>query len=260
MDNRLEGKVAFVTGASRGQGRAHALRLAREGADIVGVALHSPDESQAFKETIALVEETGRRMIGRAADVRRLDELEAAVAEGMDTFGRLDVVVANAGVITTGSALATTEEDWRRTFDVNVLGAWLTCKAAAPRIIEGARGGSIVLVGAVSGLRGTAMAAAYAASKHAVVGLAASLAQELGPHGIRVNSVHPSGVGVPARPEAVPEATWDALLEQRSAVHLLKVPAVDQEDVAAAAAFLASDDARFLTGVAMPVDAGFLAK
>lgn len=261
MSTRLEGKVAFVTGARGGMGRTHAQCLARHGADIVAVDMTSPDDDVEFKQTIALVEETGRRIVAQAADVRQLDQLEAAAAAGMEAFGRLDVVVANAGVIRLGNLSEMSQEDWQLTFDVNVLGAWLTCKATVPHLIAGGRGGSVVLVSSVLGLRGSPLVGGYAASKHAVVGLGTSLAQELGPHGIRVNTVHPTNVDTPMLRTMVPEGVWDNVIENYwKPTHLLPVGVIEPMAVSDAVAFLASDEARYITGVALPVDAGFLAK
>lgn len=260
MSNRLEGRVAFVTGARGGMGRTHAVRLAREGADIVGVDVHSPDEDVELKQTIAMVEETGRRMIGRAADVRDLDQLEAAVQDGLDAFGRLDVVVANAGVIRSGTILTIDQEAFQHMLDVNLLGVWLTCKATVPHMIEAGNGGSVIVVSSTLGLRGSPLAGAYAASKHGVVGLTTSMAQEFGSHRIRVNSVHPTNVDTPMLRNIVAKEMWDGVLEYWKGTHLLPVGVIDPMDVSDAVAFLASDDARSITGVTLPVDAGFLAK
>lgn len=260
MSGRLDDRVAFITGVARGQGRAHAVRLAEEGADIVGVDLRSPDDDPEFRETIALVESTGRRMIGRAADVRKLGELTSAADSGVSAFGRLDVVVANAGVLKTG-ALSSSEEDWRLAFDVNALGAWLTCKATVPHIVSGGRGGSVVIVSSIFGLKGQKGAVAYTASKHAATGLMRTLALELAPERIRVNSVHPTAVDTAMLRAAVPSGlSWEQFAETMRGLNALPVGCIEPEGVSAAVAFLASDDARYVTGVALPVDAGALAK
>jgi SDR family mycofactocin-dependent oxidoreductase len=262
VSKRLEGKVAFVTGAARGMGRAIAVRLAEEGADIIACDLPGAGDgyrtygSEDAAVTAKLVEETGRGIVFGDADVRKLDQLEAAVAAGVDRFGRLDVVVANAGTIRHAGAIEMSEEDWQFVLDVNLTGAWLTCKAAVPHVQAGGQGGSVVLNCSVRGLAAGKGAVSYMASKHGVTGLMRALAIELAPDNIRVNSVHPGFVDTPLLRNQLPEgAPLDV-----TALNLLPTPAIEPEDVAASVAYLASDDARYVTGVTLPVDAGFLLK
>lgn len=262
MSTRLDGKVAFVTGAARGMGRSIAVRLASEGADIIAADLpgagagHRGYSSEDSAITAKLVEETGRRIVFRDADVRSLEELTRAVEAGVEQFGRLDAVVANAGTIRHAGAIEMTEEDWRFVVDINLTGAWLTCKAAVPHLQAGGRGGAVVLNSSVRGLRAGKGAVAYMASKHGVVGLMRALALELADDNIRVNSVHPGFVDTPLLRTQLPEG---AELDVRAA-HLLPVPHIHGDDIAAAVAYLVSDDARYVTGVTLPVDAGLLLK
>jgi SDR family mycofactocin-dependent oxidoreductase len=273
---RLDGKVALITGAARGQGRAHAIRFAEEGADIVAVDLAAPIASVPYDlasaddldQTDKAVSALGRRILTVTADVRDQAAMSAAVARAVDTFGRLDIVVANAGIISFGYTWELTEEQWQDVIDVNLTGVFHTVKAAAPAMIAAGNGGSIVLTSSVLGLRGTTGASPYASSKHGVIGLAKSLAAELGPHGIRVNCVNPSNVATEMvlnkttlglfRPDLT-DPTPEDTAEIMSMPHLIKVPWVDPVDVSNAALFLVSDEARYVTGVVLPVDAGLLA-
>jgi (+)-trans-carveol dehydrogenase len=258
--------VAFVTGAARGMGRAIAVRLAEEGADIVACDLpgagdgHRGYSSEDASITAKLVEETGRAIVFGDADVRDLGQLEAAVAAGVERFGRLDAVVANAGTIRHAGAIEMSEDDWRFVVDVNLTGAWLTCKAAVPHLQAGGRGGSVVLNCSVRGLRAGKGAVGYMASKHGVVGLMRALAIELAPESIRVNSVHPGFVDTPLLRTATPSGALEDVDGAIRQAHLLPVGAIEGEDIAAAVAYLVSDDARYVTGVTLPVDAGLLAK
>lgn len=262
MSKRLESKVAFVTGAARGMGRSIAVRLAEEGANIVACDLpgsgdgHRGYSSEDAATTAKLVEEAGAQIVFRDADVRDLEQLTAAVTAGVERFGRLDAVVANAGTIRHGGAIEMSEEDWRFVVDVNLTGAWLTCKAAVPHLQAGGRGGSVVINCSVRGLRAGARAIGYMASKHGVVGLMRALALELGADNIRVNSVHPGFVDTPLLRAQLPEGADLDL----TASNLLPVPYVEDADIAAAVAYLVSDDARYVTGVTLPVDAGMLLK
>src|SRR6187402_1130823 len=197
---RLEGKVAFVTGAARGQGRSHALRLAEEGADIVAVdvcrqlasvpyPMATPED---LTETAKLVEDLDRRIVVREADVRDSARLADVVAEGIGEFGRLDIIVANAGIVSMAPTLELDEDSWQEMIDVNLTGVWKTLKAAVPAMIEAGNGGSVIITSSAAGLRGFANIAHYVAAKHGVVGLMKTLAQELAPHMIRVNTVNPT--------------------------------------------------------------------
>jgi (+)-trans-carveol dehydrogenase/(-)-trans-carveol dehydrogenase len=273
----LAGKVALITGAARGQGRAHAVRLAQAGADIVAIDLAAPMPTVPYalatpedlEQTEKLVLELGRRIQIVRADVREQQPLDAAVAAAMAEFGRLDVVVANAGIISYGYTWETSDEQWRDVIDVNLTGVFHTVKAAVPAMLEAGNGGAIVLTSSVLGMRGTTGASSYVATKHAVVGLTKSLANELGPHRIRVNSVNPSNVATDMvlnpttlglfRPD-LDAPTPDDVKEAMTAMHPFPIPWVDPVDVSNAVLFLASDAARYVTGISMPIDAGLLAR
>jgi SDR family mycofactocin-dependent oxidoreductase len=265
----LDGKVAFITGAARGMGRAHAVRLASEGADIIAIDVcaefDSTDYPGATAEdlatTVKLVEDQGRRILTRQADVRDVEAVDAVVADGVREFGRLDIVIANAGIIR-----VTDSDDRRRTFrdviDVNLVGVWNTVDAAIPALLAGGRGGSIVLTSSTQGIKasGTERSGlqAYAASKRALVALMQGWALQLAPDSIRVNTIHPSGVAtdmiINETTMALAAAKDPWLLSQRNA---LPIALVQPEDIAAAVAWLVSDAGRFITGTAWPLDAGF---
>ena len=272
---RVEGKVAFVTGAARGQGRAQAVRLAEEGADVIAVDLcgslattvYPPSSPADLEETAAAIRSHGRRVVTSQTDVRDGEALRAALAEGVRTLGRLDIVVANAGIFSVGTADQLTDELWQEMIDVNLTGVWQTCKAAIPHLIEGGNGGAIVINVSAAGLHGYGNISHYVAAKHGANGLMKSLAVELGPHRIRVNSTNPSTVNSPmVMNDAVYELfipgkehpTRDDFARQSASMHLLPVPWVEPEDVANAVLFLSSDEARYITGAALPVDAGSL--
>lgn len=273
MTGRLEGKIALITGAGRGQGRSHALRLAREGADVIAIDICRQIDTVAYPmatpkdlaETVSQVEALDRRAVAATADVREPGELAAAVTEGVAQLGAVDIVLANAGVGMIGSEVEP-HHAFRDVVEVNLFGVWNTVHAAVPTMIEQGRGGSIVLTGSVMGLTGrggggNAGAEGYVASKHALVGLTRSWANWLAKHNIRVNSVHPTGVHTPM-------VVNDAMAELFAAMptdapdmsNLLDVPLIQPEDVSDAIAWLVSDEARYVTGVALPVDAGFTVK
>jgi SDR family mycofactocin-dependent oxidoreductase len=274
MSGRVEGKVAFITGAARGQGRSHAVRLAQEGADIIAVdvcaqldtvtiPLATPED---LAETATLVEKEGRRVVTAQIDVRDFDALRAAVDDGVAKLGRLDIVLANAGIGSSGDPVHTMPENiWQETIDVNLTGVWHTAKAAIPHLIDGGRGGSIVLTSSVGGLRAHPNIGHYVSAKHAVVGLMRTLAVELGQYSIRVNSVHPTQVSTPLllndwtykmfRPD-LEHPTQDDFAPLSQMAHVLPIPWVDAIDVSNAILFLVSDEGRYLTGVPLPVDAG----
>jgi (+)-trans-carveol dehydrogenase len=274
---RVEGKVAFITGAGRGQGRAHALRLAEEGADIIAVdvcrqletvpyAMSTPED---LAETAKLVEDLDRRIVVREADVRESSQLADVVREGVAELGRLDIVVANAGIVSIGPAIELEEASWQEMLDVNLTGVWKTVKATVPSIIEGGRGGSVILTSSAAGLRGFPNISHYVAAKHGVVGLMRALAQELAPHMIRVNTVNPTTVDTPmvmndmfyglVRPD-LEQPGRDEVAEAFVGLNALPIPWVEAIDISNAVLWLASDEARFVTGVAMPIDAGFCEK
>ncbi|MDA8342221.1 MAG: mycofactocin-coupled SDR family oxidoreductase [Actinomycetota bacterium] len=273
----VEGKVAFVTGAARGQGRSHAVRLAAEGADVIAVDLCAPVASAAapaatlddLDETVRLVEAAGGRIVARVADVRDHEAMTAAVAEGAEAFGTVDIVVANAGISTVDGLFTCTPEVWRETIDVNLTGVFNTLVAGVGPMVAAGAGGSVVLVSSIMGLRAAGGIPAYTAAKHGVVGLMRSAAHDLAPHRIRVNSVHPGNVRTPMidnpgmhalfRPDlAAP--TLDDMAAGLATINLLPEPWVEPEDVTEAVLWLASDAARFVTGVTLPVDLGATVK
>ena len=275
MAGRLEGKVAFITGAARGQGRSHALRLAQEGADIIAVDLCSQVESVRYPmatpedlaETVRQVEATGQRIVATCTDVRDAVALEQVVGDGVSQLGRLDIVAANAGISNFGVAWKVSEVEWRDVVDINLTGVWHTAKVAIPHLIDSGHGGSIVLTGSTGSIVGLPNAAHYTAAKHGVVGLMKTLAQELAPHMIRVNSIHPAAVDTamiqnPAiyglfAPD-LSRPTREDIGERFKALNALPIPWVEPVDISNALLFLASDDARYITGVALPIDAGSL--
>jgi SDR family mycofactocin-dependent oxidoreductase len=269
MAGRLEGKVALISGAARGQGRSHAVRLAQEGADIiafdvcqqlptVGYKMSTPED---LKETARQVEDLDRRIIAREADVRDAAAVRAIVEEGVGELGRLDIVSANAGIATFAENAWTLEEDaWEEMIAVNLTGVWKTLKAAIPAMINAGNGGSIIITSSTAGLKGMAGIAHYDSSKHGVVGLMRTLAIELAQHSIRVNTVHPTGVNTPM---VVNDYMAQFLAEDTGGVNimnLLPVELVEPVDISNAVLWLASDEARYVTGVCLPVDAGFLQK
>lgn len=275
VEKRLEGKVAFVTGAARGQGRSHAIRLAEEGADIIAVDACRPVETalttaapEDLAETARAVERLGRRIIASEVDVRDAARLEAAVQAGVAELGRLDVVVANAGIALDMMVHAedTTDDQWQTVIDVNLTGVWHTCKAAIAHL---AAGSSIVIIGSALSVRGRPNVSAYVAAKHGAVGLMRSLAHELGPRMIRVNCVNPGQVDTPmiqnetVRRLFCPDVetpTREDFAAASAGTALMPIPWVDPVDVSNAVLFLASDESRYVTGVALAVDAGMVAK
>jgi (+)-trans-carveol dehydrogenase len=270
---RVEGKVAFITGAGHGQGRSHAVRLAEEGADIIAVDLCAPVETVPYRmstdadleETARMVKAAGQRIVASRTDVRDFDALKQALDDGVAQLGRLDIVAANAGIVSYGPAAELTERSWQDVIDVNLTGVWHTCKAAIPQLIEGGRGGSMILTSSVAGLKGWENQAHYVSAKHAVVGLMRTLAKELAPHSIRVNTVHPTAVNTDMllndftyklfRPE-LDAPTLDDAKELFFGLNSLPIPWVETVDISNALLFLASDEARYITGVMLPVDAG----
>jgi SDR family mycofactocin-dependent oxidoreductase len=262
----MAGKVALVTGAGRGQGRSHAIRLAEEGADLVVTDVcwdisselpYSLARPEDLDETARLVRATGQRCAVQQADVRSIDELTAAVNLARTEFGGLDVVVANAGVISSGRAWELTEAVWDVVMDVNLKGVWNTVRASVPSMIAADRGGSIVIISSAAGIRGHVPYAHYVASKHGGVGLMKALSNELAPHRIRVNSVHPTGVsdtGLSLN-EPMEELAAREPLFGLGAMNPLAL-FVEPRDVSNAVLFLASDEARYVTGLQLTVDAG----
>jgi SDR family mycofactocin-dependent oxidoreductase len=215
MAATLEGRVAFVTGAARGQGRAHAIRLANEGADIVAVDVCGPVSdtitypaatSEELAETASAVEATGRKVLAREVDIRDLAAQQQLVSDTIEQFGRLDVVVANAGVLSWGRMFEMSEDQWDTDIDVNLNGTWRTLRATVPAMIEAGNGGSIIVVSSSAGLKATPGNSHYAASKHGLDAITNSLALEVGEYGIRVNSIHPYSIDTPmVEPDAMME-------------------------------------------------------
>ncbi len=271
---RVDGKVAFITGAARGQGRAHAVRLAEEGADIIAIDACTPigpnegATMEDFEETVRRVEALGRRISWSRADIRDYDGLAAALQKGVDELGRLDIVVCNAGISSGNLAVELSEEMWQDMIDVNLTGQWKTCKAAIPHL-KASGGGVISITGSFASRNGLPTGASYCSAKHGIVGLMRVLAVEHAKDNIRVNVIHPSNVATPMllndqafkhfRPD-LENPTIEDFKEAAKRVHLLDLPYVEPEDIANAALFLASDEGRYITGIELPVDAGADAK
>ncbi len=271
----LDGKVALVTGAARGQGRSHAVRLAQEGADVIAVDICRQIEtvqyplatSEDLAETVARIEALDRRVVASETDVRDHEALATAVGDGISRLGGIDIVVANAGIGAVGGRLGEGEaQKFRDTVEVNLFGVWNTVQAAAPTMIEQGRGGSIVLTSSTQGLtgrggNGSGGMDGYCASKHGVVGLMRTFTHWLAPHSIRVNSVHPTGVDTPMIDNpAVQQYLTDFPAVAEALSNLLPVPLVEAGDVSNAVLWLVSEQARYVTGVTLPVDGGFVAK
>jgi SDR family mycofactocin-dependent oxidoreductase len=274
---RLEGKVAFVTGVARGQGRSHAVRLAQEGADIIGVDIAAQMDTVPYPmatpedlaETAREVEALDRRIVASQVDVRDYEAVKASVDDGVAQLGRLDIVAANAGIVSFGRADALSEQAWRDVIDVNLTGVWHTVKAAIPHL-RAAAGGSIVITSAVGGLKGAQNLAHYSSAKHGLVGLMRTLANELASDMVRVNTVHPSSVNNDMihneatyhlfQPDRQGEITREEVAPVFQTLNALPVPWVESVDVSNAVLFLASDEARYITGVTLPVDAGSFVK
>jgi SDR family mycofactocin-dependent oxidoreductase len=269
--NRVDGKVAFVTGAARGQGRAHATKLAEEGADIIAVDICEQVSTAPYplattddlKETVRIVEGLGRRIMAREADVRDSNQLQSAIAEGVSEFGRVDIAVANAGMASVGLLWEISDEQWNDVLDIDLTGVWKSAKAVIPTMIE-QRSGSIILTSSVAGLIGVPRLGHYTAAKHGVTGLGRALAAELAPYAIRVNTVHPGNVNTlmmnsPGAREAFMgsgEATQEQFEKSMGTINAFPIPWVDAADVSNAVLYLASDEARWVTGTQQVVDAG----
>ena len=275
----VDGKVALVTGAGRGQGRSHALRLAAEGADVIAVdvaansvetisyALASEAE---LDETVKQIESMGRRAVRAVADVRSLSELQQAADAGLSELGKIDIVCANAGIGSWAVAWEMTEQQWKDMIDINLTGVFNTVRATLPSMVERGKGGSVVLTSSTAGLRAYANTAHYTAAKHGVIGLMKVLAQEAGPHRIRVNAVCPTTVRTPL---VINDSTFelfaphlenpteDDVREPFEGLNILPgVAWLEPGDVSDAVLFLCSDAAKFITGVALPIDAGNIVK
>lgn len=260
---RAAGKRVLVTGAARGMGRSHAVRLAQEGADLILVdiarslpeieyPLSSPED---LAETARLVEKYGRRAVTAAVDIRDAQALTEAVDAGVAELGGLDAAVANAGVLTAGTWDTTTAEQWRVVVDVNLIGTWNTCAAALPHLVE--RGGSLVNISSAAALKGTPLHIPYTATKLGVVGMSKALANELAALNVRVNTVHPTGVATGMAPTSL----FGLLSETRTDLaplfgNAMPVPMVDALDISNAVLYLVSDESRYVTGLEFKVDAG----
>jgi len=272
LEGPLQGRVAFITGAARGQGRAHAVRLAADGADVIAVDLCEQIASVRYPlataddlaATVKLVEDTGARIAARQGDVRNRASLSSALQAGLDEFGRLDIVVANAGI----APMQSGDDGWRDVIDVNLTGVYNTIKVAIPTMVKQGTGGSIVLISSAAGLAGVgspdAGSIGYAAAKHGVVGLMRVYANLLARHNIRVNSIHPSGVDTPMiNNEFTRQWLADLVAQSDSPPDMgnaMPVEVLQADDIANAVAWLVSDQARYITGVTLPVDAGYLNK
>ncbi|MGH3493255.1 MAG: mycofactocin-coupled SDR family oxidoreductase [Sciscionella sp.] len=268
VEGTLAGKVAFITGAARGQGRSHALRLAAEGADVIAVDLCAQIESVPYalstpedlRETAETIEALDRRVHAVVADVRDAAAVRAAVAEGVAALGRIDVVLANAGIAP--MSLHDHEDAWRDVIDVNLTGVQNTLAATAPVLVAQGDGGAMVLTSSTMGLAGVGTEApgalAYTASKHGVVGLMRAYANQLAPHSIRVNTVHPTGVGTAMVINPAMQEYLEAIGTRTGGGNALPVPMIEPIDVSNAIAWLVSDAARYVTGITLPVDAGYV--
>jgi len=280
MAGRVEGKVAFITGAARGQGRSHAVRLAQEGADIIGIDIcesipsvedlyEGPTEGD-LEETVRQVEREGRRMIATKADVRDFDALKSAVDNGVAELGHVDIVSANAGIFAFGKqAQDVPESEWQDVVDINQTGVWHTAKAVIPQMIDQGTGGSIIITSSGAGIKGFPNFVAYVGTKHALVGIMKTLAIELADHNIRVNTVHPSTV---ATPMILNDAAYQLFMpgmdnpsrkdaeEGFKSLNALPIPWVEAIDISNGVLFLGSDEARYITGTELKIDAGSTAK
>ncbi|MGY1643258.1 mycofactocin-coupled SDR family oxidoreductase [Geodermatophilus sp. SYSU D00703] len=270
---RVEGKVAFITGAARGQGRSHAVRLAREGADIIAVDVCEQVETVPYPtatpddlaETVRQVEALDRRIVAAEVDVRDLAGLTEVVEDGVAELGRLDIVLANAGISTPAPTLEMGEETWQTMIDVNLTGVWKTVRAAVPNVIAGGRGGSVVITSSLAAIYANPGTAHYSAAKAGLVMLAKVMAKELAPHGIRVNTVHPTTVATDMilneptyrlfRPD-LEHPTRADFEEAALTLNALPVPALEAVDISNAVLYLVSDDGRYVTGTTHVVDAG----
>ena len=275
MTGRVEGKVAFITGAARGQGRSHAVRLAQEGADIIAVDVCKPVSGSDvipastpadLAETADLIKGLGRRVVTAEVDVRDFDALQAAVDGGVEQLGRLDIIVANAGIGNGGATLdKTSEQDWDTMIGINLSGVWKTVKAGVPHLLSGGSGGSIVLTSSVGGLKAYPNTGHYIAAKHGVIGMMRSFAVELGEHSIRVNAVCPTNVNTPMfmnegtmklfRPD-LENPTREDFAPVAQFMHVLPIGWVEPVDISNAVLFLASDESRYITGLPVTIDAG----
>jgi SDR family mycofactocin-dependent oxidoreductase len=267
MAGRVEGKVALITGAARGQGRSHAIKLASEGADIIAIdicapfenVLYPPATKEDLDETVRLVEALDRRIVARVADTRDNAALKAAIDEGVAELGKLDIIVGNAGICIVAPWDQVTPEMFKEVLDTNVTGTWNTVMAGAPHLVRNG-GGSIILTSSAAGLVGLPFLTPYVASKHAVTGLTRAFAAELAKDNIRVNSLHPTGVRTAMGEGGMQEAFGTAIANNPQIgvmlTNMLPIDNTEPEDQSNAVLFLASDESRYVTALAMTVDAG----
>jgi SDR family mycofactocin-dependent oxidoreductase len=273
----LDGKVAFISGGARGQGRAHAIRLAQDGADIITFDIGEPIDSVPYPlgseddlaETVKQVEALGRRIVAAKADVRDQVAVEKVLQEGLGEFGRVDIVLANAGIMPVLGPTSTVVQAWHDCIDVMLSGVLYTVEAAIPAMVERDEGGSIVITSSAAGLKGTTRSLrtktygmlGYTAAKHGVVGLMRAYANALGSYRIRVNSIHPTGADTPmVNNEAFLGAAPQVPELFEAMTNILPVPLIEAQDMANAVAWLVSDEARYITGAAIPIDAGATAR
>lgn len=273
--DRLTNQVALVTGAARGQGRSHCVRLAEEGADIIAIDVceaipgvpYFPATAEDLAETGRLVEALGRRVVTARADVRASKRLRTVIDDAVAELGRLDIVSAQAGISHSPMLLHEVPEDlWHVMLDVTMTGTWNTIRASVPHIVAGGRGGAIVVTSSLASVRGSANVGHYVAAKHGLRGLVRSMSRELGPHSIRVTNLAPTNVATDMllneqtynlfRPELDPNATRADFEEAAKRMHSLPIPFIEPRDVSNALVFLVSDDARYITGITLAIDAG----
>jgi SDR family mycofactocin-dependent oxidoreductase len=274
---QLDGKVAFITGVARGQGRSHAQALAREGANIIGLDMCAKPSTTAYdgateedlQETVRLVKAVGSDIIAEVADTRDYEQVKAVFDRGVERFGRVDIVIPNAGICSGAKTWEISPQDWREMIDINLNGVFHTVKAAVPTLISQGDGGSVVFIGSTEALKGAENISSYAASKHGVTGLMTSLARELGQYNIRVNSVNPTCVDTHMinndfvyglfRPD-LDKPTREDVVGTFSGTHILPVPWIEPGDVSNAILYLVTEPGRFVTATTLVIDAGFLVK
>ncbi|GAA1841534.1 mycofactocin-coupled SDR family oxidoreductase [Pseudonocardia alni] len=268
---QLDGKVAVITGGGRGQGRSHAIRLAQEGADIVVCDITQQVATVPFPtgrpgdldETVAAVEKLDRRCVAIEADVRKTADMERLADTAMSEFGRIDIHLANAGILSLSeNTWELTDEAWDDMIDINLTGVFKSCRAVVPHIRAGGNGGTILITSSIAGLRAVAGCTHYTAAKHGIVGLMRTLARELAPESIRVNTIHPTGVGSPmSNNDYFPQwLTEHEELGNAMRFNLMPVDALPERDVSDVVAFLCSDAGKWITGTTVPIDAGFMLK